>query len=120
MRKLAIGQGEDFTTRCLLDYEYIKNNYRLRPSNLSGQKELDDDPKAFQKMEFVEQLKNADDVNPDGTKSVFQNNFRKNQRKEVRVFPRKCDSIIKDGKLSRSESETNKYTIKQMKICSKK
>ena len=36
MRKLAIGQGEDFTTRCLLDYEYIKNNYRLRPSNLSG------------------------------------------------------------------------------------
>ena len=27
MRKFTIGQGEDYTTRCLLDYEYIKNHY---------------------------------------------------------------------------------------------
>ena len=31
-----------------------------------------------------------------------------------------CNSIIKDGKLSKSESQTNKYTTKQIKFCSKK
>ena len=25
IRKLTTGQGENYTTRCLLDYEYIKN-----------------------------------------------------------------------------------------------
>ena len=29
IRKLAIGQGEGYTTRCLLDYDCIKNHYRL-------------------------------------------------------------------------------------------
>ena len=32
----------------------------------------------------------------------------------------KCDSIIKDGKLSRSETSSNKYTIKQIKPYCKK
>ena len=27
--KLTRGQREDYTTRCLLDYEYIKNHYKL-------------------------------------------------------------------------------------------
>ena len=27
--KLTTGQGEDDTTGCLLDYDYIKNHYRL-------------------------------------------------------------------------------------------
>ena len=29
IRKITTGQGEDYTTGCLLDYEYIKNHYRL-------------------------------------------------------------------------------------------
>ena len=29
IRKLTTGQGEDDTTGCLLDYDYIKNHYRL-------------------------------------------------------------------------------------------
>ena len=39
---------------------------------------------------------------------------------EVGIFSRKCASFINNGKLSRSESETDKYTIKQIKICSEK
>ena len=35
--KLAIGQGEDYTTGCLLDYGYIKNPYKLIAINLSRQ-----------------------------------------------------------------------------------
>ena len=38
IRKLTTGQGEDYTTRCLLDYEYIKNHYRLIAGDLSLQK----------------------------------------------------------------------------------
>ena len=29
IRKLTTEQGEDDTTGCLLDYDYIKNHYRL-------------------------------------------------------------------------------------------
>ena len=29
IRKLTTGQGEDYTTECLLDYDYIKSHYRL-------------------------------------------------------------------------------------------
>ena len=29
IRKLTTEQGEDHTTGCLLDYDYIKNHYRL-------------------------------------------------------------------------------------------
>ena len=29
IRKLTTEQGEDYTTECLLDYDYFKNHYRL-------------------------------------------------------------------------------------------
>ena len=29
IKKLTTGQGEGYTTGCLLDYEYVKNHYRL-------------------------------------------------------------------------------------------
>ena len=60
IRKLTTGQGEDYTTGYLLDYDYIKNHYRLIVIDLSRQKELDADPKAIQQVEFVGQLKKLD------------------------------------------------------------
>ena len=48
IRKLTTGQGEDYSIGCLLDYDYIKNHYRLIAVDLSSQKELDADPKAIQ------------------------------------------------------------------------
>ena len=47
-RKLTSGQGENYTTGCLLDYEYIKNHYRLIAVPRSRQEELDAAPKAVQ------------------------------------------------------------------------
>ena len=32
IRKLTIGQGKNYTTGCLLDYEYIKNHCRNNSS----------------------------------------------------------------------------------------
>ena len=51
IRKL--GRGEDYTTACLLDYEYIKTHYRLIAIDFSRRKELDAHPKAIQQVEFV-------------------------------------------------------------------
>ena len=53
IRNLTTGQGDDYITGCLLDYEYFKNNYRLIEVNLRRQKELDVDPKGIQLIEFV-------------------------------------------------------------------
>ena len=44
----------------MLDYDYIKNHYRLIAIDLRRQKELDADPKAIQQIEFVGQLKELD------------------------------------------------------------
>ena len=52
---------ENYTTGCLLDYEYIKVYYRLIAVNLGIQKELVADSKAIQQTEFVGQLKKLDD-----------------------------------------------------------
>ena len=56
IRKLTTGQGEDYTTGCLLDYGYIKNNYRLIAVELSRIKFLDADPKAIHQTELIGQL----------------------------------------------------------------
>ena len=44
IRKLTTRQGEDYITGCLLDYDYIKNHFRLTAVDLSRQKELGADP----------------------------------------------------------------------------
>ena len=50
IRKLKTGQDEDHTTWSFLDYDYVKNHYRLIPNDLSWQKGLDADPKASQQI----------------------------------------------------------------------
>ena len=57
IRKLIRGQGEEYTTGCLLDYDYIRNHYRLLAVGLTRQKELDADPKVIQPIEFIRQQK---------------------------------------------------------------
>ena len=51
-RKIATGQGDDYTTRCLLDYQYFKDYYNLIAIDLSKQKELDAGSRAIQQIEF--------------------------------------------------------------------
>ena len=51
IRKLTTGQ--DYFNRCLFDYDYIKNHYRLKADDLRRQKEVDTDVKAIQHLEFV-------------------------------------------------------------------
>ena len=56
IRKIATGKGDDYTTGCLLDYQYFKDHYQLIAVDLSKQKELDADSRAIQRIEFYGKL----------------------------------------------------------------
>ena len=56
IRKIAIGQGDDYTTGCLLDYCYFKENYKMIAIDLSKQQFLDADPRAIQQINFTANL----------------------------------------------------------------
>ena len=62
IRKIATGQGDDYTTGCLLDYQYFKDHYNLIAIDLSKQKELDADSRAIQQIEFYGMLKTNSQV----------------------------------------------------------
>ena len=59
IRKIAIGQGDDYTTGCLLDYTYFKKYYKMIAIDLSKQQALDADPRAIQQINFTANLDRA-------------------------------------------------------------
>ena len=54
IQKISIGQGNDYTTGCLLDFVYFKEKYRLIAADLSKQKALDADLRAIQQIIFTD------------------------------------------------------------------
>ena len=56
IRKIATGQGDDYITGCLLDYNYFKNYYKMTTIDLSKQRALDTDLKAIQHINFTGNL----------------------------------------------------------------
>ena len=74
IRKTVTGQENDYTTGCLLDYQYFKDHYQLIAIYLSKQKELDADSRAVQQIEFYGMLKSA------VSKKITRNDFRILQR----------------------------------------
>ena len=63
IQKIATGQGDDYTTSCLLDYKCFKNFYKMIAIDLSKQQVLDGDRKAIQQIYFIE--------NPEQQATVF-------------------------------------------------
>ena len=59
IRKIATSQGDDYTTGCLLDYNYFKNYYKMIAIDLSKQQALDADPKTTQQINFTANLDRA-------------------------------------------------------------
>ena len=59
IRKIAPGQGDDYTTGCLLDYPYFKDTYKMIAVDLSKQQALDADPRAIQQINFIANLDRA-------------------------------------------------------------
>ena len=59
IRKIATGQGDDYTTGCLLDYSYFADTYKMIAVDLSKQQALDADPRAIQQINFTANLDRA-------------------------------------------------------------
>ena len=72
IRKVATGQGDDYRTGCLIDYNYFKNYYKMIAMDLSKQA-FDGDPKAMLQINFY-------------WKSRKSNSFK--------LFTRNCKSIL--------------------------
>ena len=53
IRKIATGQGDDYTTGCLLDYPYFMDTYKMIAVDLIKQQALDADPRAIQQINFT-------------------------------------------------------------------
>ena len=56
IRKIATGQGNHYTTGCLLDHPYINDTYKTIAIDLSKQQALDADPRAIQQINFTGNL----------------------------------------------------------------
>ena len=50
---MSIGQENEYTTGCSLNFAYFKNNYRLIVADLSKQKALDPDSRAILQVIFT-------------------------------------------------------------------
>ena len=59
IRKIATGQGDDYTTGCLLDYSYFMDTYKMIAVDLSKQQALDSDSRAIRQINFTANLDTA-------------------------------------------------------------
>ena len=62
IRKIATGQGDDYTAGCLIDYPYFKDSYKMIAVDLSKQQALDADPRVIQQINFIANLDRADNI----------------------------------------------------------
>ena len=59
VRKIAMGQGDDYIAGCLLDYPYFKKSYKMIATGLSKQQALDVDPREIQQINVTANLYRA-------------------------------------------------------------
>ena len=62
IRKFATGQGDDYTTGCLLDYLYFVDTYKMIAVDLRKHQALDADPRAIQQINFTANLDRVRDT----------------------------------------------------------
>ena len=58
-RKIATGKGDDYTTDCLFDYPYFKENFKVIAIDLSRQNKFDAYPRAIEPINFTAKLDRA-------------------------------------------------------------
>ena len=85
IRNIAIGQGDVYTTGCLLDHAYFRDNYKMVAIDLSKQQALNADPRAIQQINFTA---NLDGVNNTRTFFILE------EAKETVLELRNCKSIV--------------------------
>ena len=61
-RKIAICQDNDYTTWFLLDYSYLKKNYKLVAIDLIKEPALHTDPREMQQIKFIGDIDRVEDA----------------------------------------------------------
>ena len=82
-QKTGTGQGDDYTTGCLLDYNYFNNYYIMIAIDLHKQQTLDGDRKATQQINFTANL------DRDGNTTMFFI-FKEVKKKHFKYFRKNC------------------------------
>ena len=62
IRKIATGQGDDYTTGCFLDYFCSKDQYKMITIDLSKEQALDADPRAIQQVNSTSNFYRAENT----------------------------------------------------------
>ena len=84
---IATGQGDDYTTGCLLNYNYFKNYFNIIATDLRKQKVLDTYSKAIQQTSFTAKSR------PTKTKSnVFY--YWRSKRNRLKFFTKNCECVV--------------------------
>ena len=61
IRKIASGQGNDYTASSLLDYNYCNKYYKMIALDLSRQQAVDTDPKGVQQIKVINRGKKVNE-----------------------------------------------------------
>ena len=84
---IATGQGNDYTTGCLLHYNYFKNYFNMIAVDLRKQKVLDGDSKTIRQISFTAKSR------PTKTKdNVFY--YWRSKRNRFRFFTKNCECVV--------------------------
>ena len=65
--KIAIDQGDDYTTGRLLGYNYSNEHYKMKAIDLRKQQTLDADPKVIQQINFTGNLNRGKNIDGEDT-----------------------------------------------------
>ena len=95
IRKISTRQGDDYTTGCLLDFNYFEKNYRLIVADLSEQKALDADSRAIQQLILTGKIK----ATVANTRVVIFLYSWKIERNNTRIFKRNIKSFVSKLKI---------------------
>ena len=83
--KILTGQGDDYTTEFLLDYQCFKGHYQLIVVDLSKQKELDADPRVIKANRIFWNVRNQ---------NTRMHNFIKVKRNSPRTLQRNSKGFV--------------------------
>ena len=62
MQEITTGQGDDYITDCLVDYNYFKQYYKMMAADLCKQQALDADLKVIQQVNVTRKLGNISSI----------------------------------------------------------
>ena len=108
--KITTGEGDDYTTGYLLDYNYFNEYYEMISIDLSKQQAFDANPKAIQQINFIGNLNRKDNQDwniNDNTTMFFISNLQLNKLKSGVKNGTEVTLKLSLNIVSDSDDETN-------------